>query len=114
MAKDERQASGCDFWKGVKCVKKVRFGRDQSDPSIKNRASGRALLGRARVKQLLGKFVTSPWTGRRREGVKNLKKGSTKLYLCQKAPLLPSHLNHRVLTYLGLNVHTDCLESVFP
>ena len=61
MAKDERQASGRDFWKGVNWGKSL-FGRDQSDPSIKTEPMG--VLGRARVKQVLGKFVTSPWTGR--------------------------------------------------
>ena len=62
MAKDERQASGCDFWKGV-TGEKVNFGRRQSDPSIKkNDVVG--VLGRAGVKQVLGKFVTSPSNGR--------------------------------------------------
>ena len=44
---------------------KVVLGRYQSDPSMKNRVSTDSVfsvgvLGRARVKLLLGKFVTSP------------------------------------------------------
>ena len=41
---------------------KVDFGDDESHPSIKTEEVG--LLGRARVKQVLGKFVTFPSNGR--------------------------------------------------
>eukprot|EP00964_Phaeocystis_antarctica_P082606 scaffold51846_cov56-Phaeocystis_antarctica.AAC.1 len=47
MDKDERQASGTDFWEGK---------------GNRTRVSG--VLGRARVTHASGMSVTSPWTGR--------------------------------------------------
>ena len=62
MAKDERQASGRDFWKGVNWGKKSALVGTNRILALKTEPVG--VLGRARVKQLLGKFVTFPWTGR--------------------------------------------------
>ena len=44
MDKDERQASGTDFWKGVDGKKKVAFGLTLSAPHARKRVSGRGRL----------------------------------------------------------------------
>ena len=65
MAKDERQASGMPrmrLLEGGQLGKRSSLVETNRILALKTEPVG--VLGRARVKQLLGKFVTSPWNGR--------------------------------------------------